>query len=168
MGLHEQMLGVAIDLGKAASWWRVQAESMERQRDEAFAALARSEAERDAYHKRFSDVLKEHHEFMNDMLSALDLEIDEDGEYILDQIVMAARTARDGLARSEARAVALTESARLMVSLLEDWHRLVSDIVEDGDAGSHVGRLGVRDFRELFARYRALREALGTAGGGAG
>jgi hypothetical protein len=53
-----------------------------------------AEAERDQYHRYWSDVLHEHHNFMNGMLVALDLDIDEDGAYILDQIVAEARRVR--------------------------------------------------------------------------
>lgn len=73
---------------------------------EVVAAFRAVQAERDQYHKRWSAVLTEHHQFMNDMLEALDLEIDEDGAYILDQIVTAARQMREDRA---ALAVTLTE-----------------------------------------------------------
>jgi hypothetical protein len=58
------------------------------------AEVERLTAEREEWHVRFSDVLREHSDFMNAMLAATDLTVDEDGEYILDQIVTAARAAR--------------------------------------------------------------------------
>lgn len=79
-------------------------------------ALDAAEADRDAYHKRFSDVLKEHVEFMNDMLEATDVEIDEDGAYILDQIVTSARKQRERANAAETRCAELTDAIRSAIS----------------------------------------------------
>lgn len=86
----------------------------------AFKAVA---AERDEALADYRRVLNEHNQFMNDMLAATDVEIDEDGPYILDQIVTAARKAReerDALrgagadARAEAAVMGHAEAYRLV------------------------------------------------------
>ena len=84
---------------------------------QAYARVAGAEQERDDWHRLFSEVLKEHHELMNGMLEGLDLEIDEDGPFILTQIVKAAT-------RAHAAEAALVERTALLAELFDYTSRL--------------------------------------------